>query len=56
MPVGFVGARRADGLLNLYYRFSFDSHGHGPGKEASTATPVDASGDSREWQSRHGIP
>ncbi len=35
MPLGFAGVRRADGFLNLYYRFSAAAHGRGLAREAA---------------------
>ena len=37
MPVGWVGVRRADGYLNLYYRFVVAAHGRGLATEAARA-------------------
>jgi RimJ/RimL family protein N-acetyltransferase len=37
MPVGWVGVRRADGFLNLYYRFVVAAQGRGLATEAARA-------------------
>jgi RimJ/RimL family protein N-acetyltransferase len=37
MPLGWVGVRRADGFLNLYYRFVVAAQGRGLATEAARA-------------------
>lgn len=34
-PIGMAGVRRAEGFLNLYYRFRAEAHGHGYAMEAA---------------------
>jgi RimJ/RimL family protein N-acetyltransferase len=48
MPLGFVGVRRAEGFLNLYYRFSAVVHGRGLAKEAARESVAMAT----EWLPR----
>jgi RimJ/RimL family protein N-acetyltransferase len=45
MPLGWVGVKRSDRFLNLYYRFVAEGHGRGLGKEAGRASVAMAT----EW-------